>query len=344
MRLSGRQQAAVVFTLAVPKAWREVSGPLDEGASALGLFLKLAAEPNRPDRPVFVAPRVAWHPAGALGDLGMDVGLLDNVQNKMRITGREREGFYQMLAAVGRAGPGQLLRKANHELIRAGQKRFSVVPLFLKPDQQIGRLVVLSGKVRRVTRIRVSDPDIVARFGIDHYYEMALFTEDSEGNPITFCVRELPQGMPHGDDPQFAEQVTVAGFYYKLWLYRAARPPDADTPQGGRRFRGQRSPLLIGRSPVWHRAEPPAPNRLAGAIAGGLFLLALAGIWFALWRFSRSDKKFRNQTIAKAVGADQDILPDEQWPEGDDAPDFSYLLEMDRPGSGEKGEQRDGGR
>ena len=82
----------------------------------------------------------------------------------------ERECFYQMLAAVGRAKPGQLLREAEElldtasdERRRADDEAFSVVPLFNDVPGQRGRLVVLSGVARRVERIRVEDPDIRRR-------------------------------------------------------------------------------------------------------------------------------------------------------------------------------------
>ena len=43
---------------------------------------------------------------------------------------------------------------------------------------------------------------------------------------------------------------------------------------------------------------------MAGAIAGGLFLLPLMGVWLALWRYGRSDRQFRRQTIAKTLAID----------------------------------------
>jgi len=247
-----------------------------------------------------------------------------------------------MLAAVGRAGPGQLLREANRQLARTGKERFSIVPLFTQAHKQRGRLVVLSGRARRVIKIRVSDADILARLGIDHYYEISMFTEDSSGNPITFCVRELPRGMPTGSDPQFGELVTVAGFYFKKWLYRVARPPDAQKPKDSRLVRMQPSPLLIGRKPLWHRSEEPATSTLAGMIAGGLFLLALLGVWFALWRNSRGDKRFRDKTIAKLRRADCAASLDKLGLSADGTPALSRLEDARRLDSDEEGRSSGG--
>jgi hypothetical protein len=319
--LDGRQQPAVIFAAGVPRRWQE-GKPIDERAGAFGLFLKLTSrDPARPV-PLFVSPHMAWHPPTLLGRLGMDVALLDDVVDRTGLghsrrldeqevsrAAREREAFYAMLDAVARAKPDQLLREAREQLKHAdaklkrtdkqGSEYFSVVPLFLEPQGQRGRLVALSGKARRVVSIRVEDPDIVARFGIDHYYEISLFTDASQDNPVVFCVRELPHGMPTGDGPEYVEQVRVAGFFFKLWTYQLA--PSGELPENDRSrgaFR-QPAPLLIGLQPVWYPQQPMPINPIAGAIAGGLFLLALLGIWLALWQSGRGDKRFHDQTIAK---------------------------------------------
>ena len=341
------RQPAVIFAENVPKQWQE-GGPVDERAGAFGLFLKFAGkDPGRPV-PVFVAQRMAWYPPTPLGNLGMDVGLLDNVVNRTGLgrsrrlddqqevsrAAREREAFYAMLDAVGRAEPGQLLRQADQQLKHAGQKlkrtdkqgyeHFSVVPLFMEAEKQHGRLVSLSGRARRVVRVRVDDADVVARFGIDHYYEISLFTDDSEGNPLVFCVRELPKGMPTGDGPEYSEQVRVAGFFFKLWSYHVA--PSAQVPEAGRSAPRQPAPLLIGRRPVWYpQTESPLISPTVGAIAGGLFVLALLGVWLAMWQSGRADKRFHDQTIAKTHSIDSNVSLNDIGLGADGTPDFGGL-------------------
>ena len=90
-----------------------------------------------------------------------------------------------------------------------------------------------------VEEILVNDPDIVARFGIDHYYQVSLFTDDSydkhwNPQPLTFCLRELPEGMPYGNLPRYGETVRMAGFFFKTWSYAV---PRCSTPsqKSGRR-------------------------------------------------------------------------------------------------------------
>ena len=84
---------------------------------------------------------------------------------------------------------------------------------------------------------RPGDQDIVARFGIDHYYQVSLFTDDSQGNPLTFCVRELPEGMPYGNLPRYGETVRIAGFFFKTWSYSVSKIADrrACRPAQGKR-------------------------------------------------------------------------------------------------------------
>jgi hypothetical protein len=331
--LDGGQQPAVIFAAKVPSQWQE-NKPIDERAKTFGLFLKLAGKDRRRPMPVFVARHVAWYPPTLLGSLGMDVALLDDVVDRTGLgrsrrvdehevlrAGREREAFYAMLDAVGRAKPGQLLREADTQLKQADEKlqrtddqgnpQFSVVPLFMDAAKQRGRLVALSGRARRVVRIRVEDQDIVARFRLDHYYEISFFTDDSEGNPLVCCVRELPQGMPTGDSPDYSENIRVAGFFFKLWSYPTPKPEDApEIPRGGGVFR-QPAPLLIGLQAVWYPQRPRATSPIAGVIAGGLFLLALLGVWLALWQSGRSDKRFHDQTIAKTLSIERGVSLDE---------------------------------
>ncbi|MBN2476109.1 MAG: hypothetical protein JXB62_15970 [Pirellulales bacterium] len=322
--LAEQQQPAVVFALGVPDAWRR-GGAVAGRAGAFGLYLKSAADDPRRPVPVFVAQRVAWYPDTLLGRLGMDVGLLDEVEDRRDLIDVDREAFYQMLDAVGRAEPGQLHRAAEAQRQQTGKDRDSVVPLFTSAERQRGKLVELSGTARRVVLIRVKDPDVVERFGIDHYYEIALFTDDSQDNPLFFCVRELPEGMPTGDGPEYGEHVRIAGFYFKLWRYRTSR----EDPERGTAL-GQLAPLLVGSRPRWYPQESPVANTTIQAIAGGLFVVVLVGIWLALWRFGRGDRRFHDQTLVKAHGPEAGIALDEIQLQADGTPDFAAIERMDR--------------
>ncbi len=331
----GSGQPVVIYARDVPSAW-QAGGTPNQRASALGLLLKFAGEDPQRALPVFVARRVAWYPDNLLGKLGVDVGLLEEVEDRKRLTARDREAFYQLLAAMGRAKPGQLTRQARGRFndLDPGRKRtddqgaehYNVVPLFNQPEAMRGQLVVLSGTARRVIRIRVEDPDIVERFGIDHYYQLALFTDDSQDNPLIFCVTQLPEGMPIENDPAYGEQISVAGFFLKTWAYHVDDPTTPADAHGGRL---QLAPLLIGREPIWHRYDPPSRNTLAGAIAGGLFVVALLGIWLAIWRYNRGDRKFHRETLSKSktITGPEEVSLDQLEANPNTTPDFSRLEE-----------------
>lgn len=271
---------ATVFARSIPRTW-ETSPPSEARVGCFAVFLKMAPGDDETTRPLFVCDRIAWYPDNVLGDLGMDFGLFDAVENRKPLSRAEREPFYQLLAAAGRAGTQELLR-------RTAGKSADVVPLFNEPDEQHGRLVALEGVARRAVLVRIGDPEIVERFGFDHYWEVELFTDDSQSNPLVCCVLQLPEGMPRGD--RIYEGVRIPAFFFKSWAYRSAA-------QGNERR--QLAPMLIGREPLWLPPATPPSNPYAAAIAGVAFLAALAGVWIAVWRLNRGDQEFRQGTLAR---------------------------------------------
>lgn len=295
MAVEAGDSPVIIYALAVPKEWLSTK-TVHERASVSGLFVRLAKEPSESaSRPVLVARRVAWHPRNILGDLDMDAGLLDEVSPRPELSAEDRECFYQLLAAVGRSGTRQLLRAVPRE-----GRNVSVVPLFHKPNEQRGKLVELTGTARRAVLRRVEDRDVVARFGIDHYYEVELFTEDSQGNPLTFCVRDLPKGFPQGD--KITEPIRVAGFFFKLWGYRTAA---LDGTSGAPKK--HYAPLLIGREPLRFEA-PPADQRFAN----GVFLILFVGLTVVLWlvvsQLSRGDAKFHKRLEGRFIESPRESL------------------------------------
>lgn len=113
--------SATVYARTVPAAWLQNERPqgetdedrLDERVSFQGVFLKNAGDAGGPAMPVFVASRLAWHPDTFLGDLGVDVGLLDAVRFSGRITAPEGEAFHQLMAAMQRTSVAEVQRAAE---------------------------------------------------------------------------------------------------------------------------------------------------------------------------------------------------------------------------------------
>jgi hypothetical protein len=275
-----------------------------------------------------------------LGSLGMDVGLLDQIRSHGPLHRGDTAAFYEMLGAAGRIGANQLIRFANgnldvvrrqweqeastasdemrrelgNEVVRlANEGRYSFALLYNDAKRQIGQLVVFDGTARRVVRIDVGSRDedgapsaVARRFGIDHYYELHVFTDDSQNYPLVCCMRELPTGLPTGDDLHVP--VRVAGFFFKDWLYTTRGTRDLDTGeldlQNGKR---QHAPLLVGRAPVLLQLEEKSgAGQLVG---GGLFLLALGGIWAAAWWLSRQDRRVaeRRRTAVHSLPPGQSL-------------------------------------
>ncbi|MDG2207232.1 MAG: hypothetical protein P8K78_04955 [Pirellulales bacterium] len=184
--------------------------PLDAACGATAIFLgKTKAEDS--STLAFAATRLAWYPDTALGDLQMDVGLLDRIENSKPLRGAEHEAFYQMLAAADRAAAGELSRRAYNQLVHeAGQldkehdalkgkqtpltetenNRLALVnvqrdyirknashpfvPLVDRPDEVVGELIMLRGTAYRIVKVRIPEADIRKRFGIDHYYQIDM--------------------------------------------------------------------------------------------------------------------------------------------------------------------------
>ncbi len=307
----------IVYSLAAPAAW-QIDEPLDQPAAVTGFLVRLAAGQSAPGaadgeaRPVLIAHRVAWFPASVLGDLQMDAGLFDELNPRPELTAEDRECFYQLLAAVGRTGPRQLLRQAP--------QKCPVEPLFNDPKNQRGKLVKLTGTARQAVRRIVDDADIQARFGIDHYYEIEIFTEDSQGNPLTFCVRELPKGFPTGGKIQ--EPVRIAGIFLKKWSYRVQT---ADEGQAGEQAarRRQLAPLIIGPGPIWLK-PPPADYRFSTTIFVILFVIMTIVLWLVVWRMNRSGERFHKQIVRRLITTPDRSL-DGLDIEDHGKPDFSNL-------------------
>jgi hypothetical protein len=298
----------------VPSAWT-LDEPIDERCAVQGVFVKQLAgtaerEESRPTW-LFAARRLAWHPAGLLGDAGMDMGLLDAVSDRTRLT--EREAFYQMLAAVRRMPAQEIVAAGRQELrvlrkhlrqmaddrdlrgkqrveilralARAERDTSDVVPLFNDPASQRGKLVMLRGEAMRAIEVRVDDPDIVERLGIDHYYEVEIFTPDSQSYPIVCCVAELPPGMPLGE--RIREPVSLAGFFLKSWAYGAA-PRDSESNAEISASRRQSAPLVIARTLDW-TPSPGASGPEASIVVA--IVGALVATLLALWFVARGERR-----------------------------------------------------
>lgn len=323
----------------IPDAWQcEVA--IDERASFYGLFLKTGDPSGERPELVFAAERMAWMPDRVqtekgitvshclLGDLGMDMGLFDSVRdtNRQSLVGENHECFYQLLAAVGRSDPSALYRRS--------EGTFELEPMLTKPQTQHGRLITLTGTVRRIQKILVEEEEIQQRFGIKHYYQVDMFVPlgneevrlgkdrgDKEAPvfrnsyPVHCDVLHLPEGLEEGDE--LTQRVRIAGFYFKLWAYKTGYVSAHDKSQR------QLAPLFVATTP--RLVEPRPANPLWGWIGGFAFLAALAGLALGIWLFRRSDKRFEESVLRHQFEVGEGKSLDEMGLQSQDGPDFSGL-------------------
>lgn len=330
MTLHAEVGAATILTTRVPHVWLEMES-VNEPAAASALLVDVLSDDKNSPHGLFASREIAWYPTAPkapfvslgksiLGELGIDVGLLDSVRQRGAIAASEGELFYDLLGAAGQIGANQLDRFAIQQLpsvaemwaaaaketrdsstaparqqlarevqARAAKGLYSVAPLFNDAANQVGELIALEGVVRRVTPIDGKD---------FRYYELDLFTDDSQNNPIVVVVRELPPGFPIGD--RLHEPVRVAGWFFKVWSFESHRaklpaaPDGSPTPKNLRQF----APLVIARSPVPLQSATASSSAYAGPIATALFLALLALIWAGGWWIFREDRRF-SRTLAK---------------------------------------------
>ena len=345
--VDGTDVPCTVLARSVPMGWKKALAAgekLGERATALGMFLKVGDSSGKRPELVFATNRVGWFAEKVdatmgvepehvfLSDLGMDVGLLELARDRKALLGQDHEPFYQLLAAVGRAGPGQMAAAARDDV--------EFEQLLTDPEDQHGRIFTISGTARRAVKIVLgeSDADVKERFGIDHYYELDVLVplrktitikgtkKSFDDYPVMFCVRHLPEGMPQGEN--IHEPVRVSGAYFKLWAYKSQYMSQDDGPVDGELSppdappvaRRQASPLLIGYTAEWvpNRRER---NARMGMLFGGFFIVATLGVWLGLWRYSRSDRRFERSTLSRQfeVGENESLdkmdLPDAKEPD-----------------------------
>ncbi len=271
--------------------------------------------------PLFAAPEIEWYPDTLLGKLGMNVGSLDRIpilritdlkkknlevaeplrlldrkeilRRAFKFTETDREPFYGLLHATGNASKGRLGAIAKESLEKSNQTSFSSVPLFTEPDKQRNKLVLLYGTAKRVIPTLVDDKEVQKLYGISKYYQIYFYPNDSQGNPVVACVTELPKGMPVGSGDDYSEQISIAGFFYKLWVYESSAVVDKEGSDG-ESYKPNFAPLLIGRNPDWYPTQRTLkpPGAVAGDWTTTLSLTTFGGLavlWYLLRRF-RSTK------------------------------------------------------
>lgn len=310
LRLSN-SQIVTLLTPEVPPRW-EKGNSLSEPVSSRAVLLRDGGE-----NLLMVTSSMSWYPNRGvpsgqllLAQHGMDAALWDTVKQRGKFaspeTSREAEAFFSCLTALKLIPATQLAEQVSEHLahqaetgsIKGGkterqisatvaehaqQGLSSVVPLFLTPAEHVGELVRLEGIARRAVKIvEETGPDNDNLGNRTDYYELELFTPDSQNLPVVCCVSQLPKGFPLGDE--IREQVRIEGVFFKSWRYRSRKLVDSsgETTRQQQRY----TPVVLAGTVAWIQAAPDQSGwwGLAAGI-GFLFLLALAWYNFAVhWR------------------------------------------------------------
>ncbi|NOZ40840.1 MAG: hypothetical protein GXP24_11525 [Planctomycetes bacterium] len=163
----------------------------------------------------------------------------------------------------------------------------SVAPMFLQPEAEVGELFVFEGTARRAVRIAAEDR-LSTNLDVKAYYELEVFTSDSQNLPIVCCVTRLPNGFPTGDE--IREPVRLSGVFFKLWRYRSRKL----AKQAGETTRQRQlyTPVVLSHMPTWLNQSVPRKNHWA--LWGGIaFLGALATLWISLAWLAGRDRRAR---------------------------------------------------
>ncbi len=231
----------------------------------------------------FVLLRLGWYPKqSVLGILKVNATVFDRVpvypvhalarlqsrnQNKeeidkqrqeilqsLRFTEKDREMVYELLSAVARLPKGQwdhfIHAVSSPSASDSNSKKeasCSIVELFNRPEQYQGELFRIYGHVRRVLYIPINDPEIVKRYGLDHYYQLYLYTTESQGYPLVISVPKIPKDMPIGSNKGYRENIAVTALFCKSWAYKTERIPLAST-------NGKESEIIDNKPDKWIRA------------------------------------------------------------------------------------------
>jgi len=180
----------------------------------------------------------------------------------------------------------------------------SVWPIYLDPEWSMGRFFLIEGVARRAVRVVVDEPSSaeavrrLSRSGGDapklrEYYELDVFTSDSQNQPVVWCVARLPKGFPTGD--AIREPVRVAGVFFKRWAY--ARRTSGDLADKKRLPERLAPPLLLAAETQWLPTAAPSRADRRGLWLGLAFAAALAMLWIVLARVARRDRLARRRQM-----------------------------------------------
>ncbi len=176
----------------------------------------------------------------------------------------------------------RLRATSQREFAAQGAESVQFSQLFQQSSVYRGRLVRISGTVRRCVEIAPSKLD--ARAG--GMWQLWLFA-GGESSPIVIYCQDLPDEFPRG--AQITQQVSLQGVYFKKWVYPA---------QGGT----MTAPLVLAKTIDWQPSgsSPKGPSQreliLSSIVTVVGAIVVIAVIWWNNRNAdSQAEKLIRNR-------------------------------------------------
>lgn len=279
-----------------PETWQWMWGDrsADDQRTDAAIDTRLPAQ-SRADLPRdgFTATPAPSEPAAEsdeAGDFlpGVTPELLATLEDDTVLRPRETEAWLSMFHILRKTPQGKLEKLVEHPV--------GFAPLFRQPDYYRGRLVTVSGAIRRLERIeaRANELDIA------WYYRWILQPAGGADSPIVIYSLEKPDQLTVQADMR--EPASFTGLFFKRWAFRAG---------DGTRL----APLILAKTVTWQpRPAPPAKSLPAAAwlwtIPAGVAVLAAA----VAYRVYRNSQRVTPQVqrYRHAATVDLDQLPDER--------------------------------
>lgn len=235
--------------------------------------------------------------------------LIDQARDRRPIEDAESASYLYMLSMAGRT---ELEAFEKHKGPNPNRN-----DLMNRPAQWRGKVVKLHGHVRRL-RALPPDPEL-QKFGLGPLFEAWVFQDQYGAHPVCLLVTSLPPGLKPAED--LDEEVSFAGFFYKVYRYASAQTKEGDRVQ-------RDAPLLMGPG---LRLRPKTKTE---GLDAGNWTRDLLPIFFSViigtvglgglmgWWLSRSDKKARarlrdvQERAGNRVRTGGDWGPDNPFPFG----------------------------
>jgi hypothetical protein len=239
----------------------------------------------------------------------VDQRLMQNVLDKT--TDRAKLPYYHLITLAATAPSDLLAQHARTDV--------TYEELWNDPEKYRGELVYLKGYLRGVQPWLATDNKFFNPAQLDDMYDGYLITQDSRPNPFVVVVPRLPDGMPIGSN--ISENITFAGYFFKLWNYPAA--------DGTIRS----APLMIGQIVSWTPAPQYEGAAQLSTFLAAAFILLIVSVGGAIWVMNRKNQQQAGGLAASAeqsqVAAREGLAELEKL----DIPDPIAALEHDRPPS-----------